>query len=111
MAASNAKDDVPAALFDDLIAVAKRPDVLSYLGSTHGKSSSQYYFVAKAESIYNVEYVHPSSDDILRCRIVTRGMSKARVVQVEHISLTQCVKAIGKAIGFNWVNVTVLSSE
>lgn len=73
---SNAKDDVPSALYEDLIAVSKRPDVLDYLSSTHGKSSSQYYFVARAETIYSLDYVHPSSDDILRCRIVTRGMSK-----------------------------------
>jgi len=73
---SNAKDDVPASLYPDLISVSKRPDVMDYLVKTYGKSSSPYYFVSRAETIYSTEYVHPSSDDILRCRIVTRGMTK-----------------------------------
>jgi len=74
--ASNAKDDVPQSLFASLIGVAGRMDVKSYLKDTYGKTSSPYYFVERAAEIYSADYIHPSSDDILRCRIVTRGMTK-----------------------------------
>jgi len=74
--ASNAKDDVPAVLYPDCIQVAQRPDVKEWMLKTHGKSSSAFYFLERATSIFNEEYVRPSPDDILRCRIVTRGMSK-----------------------------------